>query len=33
LLGRSVDLVVTSAVTNPYFLQEIAASRRLLYAA
>jgi uncharacterized protein len=33
LLGRAVDLVMTSAVTNPYFLEEIAPSRRLLYAA
>lgn len=33
LLGRSVDLVITSAVTNPYFLEEITPSRRLLYAA
>jgi predicted nucleotidyltransferase len=33
LLGRPVDLVVTSAVTNPYFLEDIAPSRTLLYAA
>jgi predicted nucleotidyltransferase len=32
LFGRSVDLVVESAVSNPYFLQAIATSRRLLYA-
>ena len=33
LLGRAVDLVMTTAVTNPYFLEDIAPSRRLLYAA
>jgi predicted nucleotidyltransferase len=33
LLGRTVDLVVTSAVTNPYFLEDIAPSRTLLHAA
>jgi predicted nucleotidyltransferase len=33
LLGRPVDLVVTSSVTNPYFLEDIASSRTLLYAA
>ncbi len=33
LLGRRVDLVMTSAVTNPYFLEDIAKSRTLLYAA
>lgn len=33
LFGRKVDLVETSAVTNPYFLQEIQRSRRVLYAA
>lgn len=33
LFGRKVDLVETPAVTNPYFLQEILPSRRVLYAA
>jgi predicted nucleotidyltransferase len=33
LLGRDVDLVMTSAFTNPYFLEHIAPSRTLLYAA
>ena len=33
LLGRAVDLVVASAVTNPYFLEDIAPSRTLVYAA
>jgi predicted nucleotidyltransferase len=33
LLGRAVDLVMASAVTNPYFLEDIAPSRTLLYAA
>jgi uncharacterized protein len=33
LFGRAVDLVMTSAVTNPYFLEDIAPSRTLLYAA
>lgn len=33
LFGRKVDLVETPAVTNPYFLQEIRNSRRVLYAA
>jgi predicted nucleotidyltransferase len=32
LFGRNVDLVVESAISNPYFLQAIAASRTLLYA-
>jgi predicted nucleotidyltransferase len=32
LLGRNVDLVMTSAVTNPYFLEDNAPSRTLLYA-
>lgn len=31
LLGRPVDLVMTSAVTNPYFLQEVARDRTLVY--
>jgi predicted nucleotidyltransferase len=33
LLGRPVDLVEASAVTNPYFLRAAAASRREVYAA
>jgi predicted nucleotidyltransferase len=33
VLGRSVDLVVISAVKNPYFLENIERSRTLLYAA
>jgi predicted nucleotidyltransferase len=31
LYGRPVNLVMTSAVTNPHFLQHIAGSRTLLY--
>jgi len=31
LFGRSVDLVMTSAVTNPYFLQDISRTRIVLY--
>jgi len=31
LLGQPVDLVMASAVTNPYFLQEVAHSRTLVY--
>lgn len=33
LFGRKVDLVETPAVTNPFFLQAILPSRRVLYAA
>ena len=33
LFGKPVDLVMTSAVKNPYFLQSVQASRTLLYAA
>ncbi len=33
VLGRNVDLVVISAVKNPYFLEQIERSRTLLYAA
>jgi predicted nucleotidyltransferase len=33
VLGREVDLVVISAVKNPYLLQSIERSRTLLYAA
>jgi uncharacterized protein len=31
LFGRSVDLVMTSAVTNPYFLEDIARTRTEIY--
>ena len=33
LFQKRVDLVVASAVNNPYFLEEIAKTRTLLYAA
>ena len=33
LLGRPVDLVILSAVRNPFFLQRIEQSRALVYAA
>jgi len=33
LLKRKVDLVVTRAVKNPYFLEKIEQSREVLYAA
>ena len=33
LFGRPVDLVVTSAIRNPYFKQSIEQTRALLYAA
>ena len=33
LFGRPVDLVVASAIRNPYFLQAIERSKTLLYAA
>lgn len=33
LLARPVDLVSLASLSNPYFLREIEASRRLLYAA
>jgi predicted nucleotidyltransferase len=33
LLGRPVDLVVASAIKNPYFRQSVEQSRALLYAA
>jgi len=33
LLGRPVDLVVESAIRNPYFLQSIEQGKALLYAA
>lgn len=33
LLGREVDLVMTSALKNPYFIREVNRTRKLLYAA
>lgn len=33
LLGRQVDLVVASAIKNPYFRDSVARSKALLYAA
>lgn len=33
LLGRSVDLVMPKAMKNPYFIQEVNRTRRVLYAA
>lgn len=33
LLGREVDLVVDSAITNPYFRRSIDSHRQLIYAA
>jgi len=33
LFGRRVDLVMSRAVKNPYFLENIRASRRIVYAA
>jgi hypothetical protein len=33
LLGRPVDLVVTRAISNPYFLKSISGHRQVLYAA
>lgn len=33
LLGRCVDLVMTTAMKNPYFIREVNRTRRLLYAA
>ncbi|HEX9763745.1 MAG TPA: nucleotidyltransferase domain-containing protein [Candidatus Acidoferrales bacterium] len=33
LCGKPVDLVVTSAIRNPFFLQSVARTRTLLYAA
>lgn len=32
LLGRRVDLVIERAIRNPYFRQQVEASRRLIYA-
>lgn len=31
LFGRSVDLVMASAITNPYFLQDIARNRTVVH--
>lgn len=33
LLGKDVDLVMTKAIRNPYFLQAINKNRQVLYAA
>ena len=33
LFGRSVDLLVTKAIENPYFLRAIEPTRQVLYAA
>ncbi|HUT35508.1 MAG TPA: nucleotidyltransferase domain-containing protein [Planctomycetota bacterium] len=33
LLGRPVDLVMTRAITNPYFLESVNRTRRVVYAA
>jgi uncharacterized protein len=33
LFGRAVDLVVASAITNPYFRQSVERTKTLLYAA
>ena len=33
LFGRSVDVVVNSAITNPYFRQKVEGEKALLYAA
>ena len=33
LFGRPVDLVMTRAITNPYFLESVNRSRTVLYAA
>ena len=33
LFGRAVDLVVTRAITNPYFRENIESSRTVVYAA
>jgi uncharacterized protein len=33
LFGRSVDLVMISALRNPYFIREVNRTRKLLYAA
>ncbi len=33
LFGRPVDLVMPTAMKNPYFIREVARTRKLLYAA
>jgi predicted nucleotidyltransferase len=33
LFGRPVDLVVTSSIKNPYFMQSVVQTKALLYAA
>jgi predicted nucleotidyltransferase len=33
LLGRGVDLVMVGALTNPYFIESVNRTRRLIYAA
>ena len=33
LFGRPVDLVMTRAISNPYFLQAVNRTRKLIYAA
>ena len=33
LFGRPVDLVMPAAMKNPYFIREVARTRKLLYAA
>ena len=33
LLGRNIDLVMISALKNPYFIREVNRTRKLLYAA
>jgi predicted nucleotidyltransferase len=33
LLGRNIDLVMTKAIKNPYFLQKINQRKQVLYAA
>ena len=33
LLGRHIDLVMTVAIKNPYFIEAIKQSRRVIYAA
>ncbi|MBN2589980.1 MAG: nucleotidyltransferase domain-containing protein [Sedimentisphaerales bacterium] len=33
VLGRDVDMVMTKAIKNPYFLQKINQNRKVLYAA
>ena len=33
LLGRDIDLVMTKAIKNPYFLQKVNQKRQVLYAA